>query len=54
MDQRSGHHRKVCMRGVTMVGVHSYGKGRASVDLITTVWVMGTELAHLAIVSHKL
>ena len=37
-----------------MAGVHLYGKGRASVRLVSAIWVMGAELAHLAIVSHKL
>ena len=37
-----------------MVGVHSYGKGRASVGLVTTDWVMGIELALSAIAGHKL
>ena len=53
-NQRSGHCRRVCMRGVTMARVHSYGKGRAGVGLITAVWVMGTELAHLAVASYSL
>ena len=54
MDDRSGHHRKVCMQGVTMAGVHSYGKDRASVGLVSAVWVTRTEPAHSAIGSHKL
>ena len=37
-----------------MARVHSYGKGRASVGLVSTVWVMGTKPAHLAVVSHML
>ena len=37
-----------------MPGVHSYGKGRASVELVSAVWVTGTEPAHLAIASHSL
>ena len=37
-----------------MARVHSYRKGRACVGLITAIWVMGTEPAHLAIVSHRL
>ena len=37
-----------------MVGVHSYGKGRAGVGLISTVWVTGSKPAHSAVASHKL
>ena len=54
MDQKSGHRRWVCIRGVTMAGVHLYGKGRASVGLISTIWITGTEPAHLAIARHRL
>ena len=34
--------------------VHSYGKGRAGVGLVSAFWVMGTEPAHSAIASHSL
>ena len=37
-----------------MDGVHSHGKGRASVGLISPIWVMGTKLTHLDVVSHRL
>ena len=37
-----------------MPGVHSYGKGRAGVGLVSTIWVTGTELAHSAVASHSL
>ena len=37
-----------------MPGVHSYGKGRASVGLVSAVWVTGTELAHSAVTGHRL
>ena len=37
-----------------MPGVHSYGKGRAGVGLVSAVWVTGTELAHSAVASHSL
>ena len=37
-----------------MPGVHSYGKGRAGVGLVSAVWVMGTEPAHSAFASHSL
>ena len=37
-----------------MAEVHLYGKGRASVGLISTGWVLGTEPAHSAFMSHKL
>ena len=37
-----------------MPGVHSYGKGRAGVGLVSTAWVTGTELAHSAVASHSL
>ena len=35
-------------------GVHLYGKGRASVGLVSTVWVTGTEPAHSGVASHSL
>ena len=37
-----------------MPWVHFYGKGRAGDGLVSAIWVTGTELAHLAIVSHSL
>ena len=37
-----------------MPGVHSYGKERAGVGLVSAVWVTGTELAHSAIAGHRL
>ena len=37
-----------------MPGVYSYGMGRASVGLVSAVWVTGTELAHSAVAGHKL
>ena len=42
------------MRGLTIVGVHSFGKGGASVGLITTACIIGTELTLLASMGHKL
>ena len=54
LDQRSSCHRRVCIRGVTIARAHLYGKGRASVGLVTTAWVMETELALSAIAGHKL
>ena len=37
-----------------MAVVHWYGKGRAGVELVSVIWVMGTEPAHSAVVSHRL
>ena len=37
-----------------MARVHLHGKGRASVGLVTSVWVMGTEPAYLVVMSHRL
>ena len=37
-----------------MPGVQSYGKGRAGVGLVSAVCVTGTELAHSAVVGHRL
>ena len=37
-----------------MAGVHSYGKGRAGLGIVSVVWVTGTEPAHLAIATHML
>ena len=37
-----------------MPGVHLYGKGRAGDGLISATWVMGTELALVAVASHRL
>ena len=54
MDQRSSHRGRGCLRGVTMPGVQSYGKGRAGVGLVSAVWVTGTELAHSAVAGHRL
>ena len=42
------------MRRFTIAGVHSYGKGRVGVGLITAAWVTGTELALSAGVGHRL
>ena len=32
------------LAGVTIAGVHSYGKGRASVGLVTAIWVARAEV----------
>ena len=37
-----------------MPGVHLYRKGRAGDGLVSTVWVIGTELAHSAVAGHRL
>ena len=37
-----------------MPRLHSYGKGRAGVGLVSAVWVTGAELAHSAVAGHKL
>ena len=53
-DQRSGRYHRVCRRGFTMAGVHLCGMGRVGDGLVTAVWVMGAEPAHLAIASYSL
>ena len=37
-----------------MLGVHSYGKGRAGDGLVSGNWVTGTEPALVAIAGHRL
>ena len=54
MDQRSSYQCKGCLQGFTIAGVQSYGKGRASVGLVSAVCVMGTEPAHSAVAGHSL
>ena len=44
----------MCLRGVTIAGVYSYGKGRVGVGLVSAVWVTGTELAQSAVAGHRL
>ena len=52
-DQRSSNQCRGCLRGFTIAGVQSYGKGRAGDGLATAVWVTGTEPAHSAVAGYR-